>query len=90
MTGYRYATVVRSIEDDPVNDIESGRIMIVGGKHPDGWSRTVIDEELEGFRDVDHEALGVVGPADHPMDEKAIVTWAAETDEAKTLAQEAA
>lgn len=88
MTGpYQYATVVRSVEYDPRNDIDAGRIEIVAGKHPDGWARTVIDDEAEGFRDIEHETLGVVGAADVPMGKQEIKAWAAETDLAKELAE---
>lgn len=88
--GYRYATVVRTVEDDPRNDIPAGQVRLIAGRHEDGWSYTILDEEREGFREVQCETLGVVCPCPIPKGKQGIVAWAAETDAATGIAEGAA
>lgn len=86
---YSYATVVKQAEYDPRNDIESGQVFIVAGRHPDGYSYTVVDEQNEGFRDIHCETLGVVGPADSRLDKMGIQRWASEQEAPTALAESA-
>lgn len=78
---YRAATVVRQLEYDPCNDTESGRVFIAEGDHEDGYSYTVLDDEKEGFRDIECEALAV-HRAREPMSKEAIQDFAVEQERA--------
>lgn len=75
---YLYASVVRLTMDDPRNDsLEEGDVMIVSGKHEDGYSYTVVDEEKRGFTDVECEVLRTV-ESPYRMGKQEIRSWAAE------------
>ena len=86
---YRYASVVRLLEYDPRNDVDPGQIYIVEGKNEDGYSRTVMDDDIEGFRDLRFEVLGRIGPTDYPMSKDEVTSWAAKQDEALDIVDDA-
>lgn len=89
MSNYRYAAVVQLTMDDPVNeDRNEGDVMLVAGKNADGYSYTVIDEDTEGFVDVECEVLGTI-EAPERMTENGIRAWAANQPEARELAEAA-
>lgn len=89
MSSYKYATVVQLTEDDPANkELVEGEIIIAAGKHDEDYHYTVLDEENEGFADVNCKPLGVI-KAPERMGENDIVSWAADQDEAVILAREA-
>ena len=74
---YRYACTVKQDMDDPVNDVDAGRIEIVAGKCEDGVLRTVVDEGTEGFLDITGEVIERFH-ADTAMSKRDIKSWAAE------------
>ena len=72
---YRYGTVLRLTMDDPQNDhMPKGTMHLKAGKHENGWSHTVIDEEKEGFTEVKSETVAVYEAAGR-MDKDAILEF---------------
>lgn len=88
MSSYRYVTLVKQTEYDPRNDIPPGQLSLAAGKHPTGESYTILDEENEGFRDIQREAVAVF-EARKQMSEDDILDWATEQDEVVAAAKEA-
>lgn len=89
LTSYKYASVVRLTMDDPRNDhMKEGSVILVAGRHEEEYSYTVLDDEKEGFTDVECESLGVL-EADYRMNQDEITTWGADQDEARELAEAA-
>ena len=74
---YRHAATVKQTMDDPVNDVEAGTITIVAGRCDDGVIRTVIDDETEGFLDIEGDVIERFH-ADARMSKRDIKSWAAE------------
>lgn len=89
MTSYKYASVTRLTMDDPCNEhLEEGTVLLTAGKHEETYTYAVLDEDKEGFTDVECEVLGVL-EADQRMNKDEIETWAADQDRALELAREA-
>ncbi len=55
---YRYASKVRLTMDDPRNEnMTEGTVMMLAGKCDEGVAYTVVDEEKEGYTNVECEVL---------------------------------
>jgi len=74
---FRHASVVRLTMDDPRNGHEEGTVFIEPGTCDDGVAYTVIDEENEGFLDIECEVLETF-EADSPMSRSDIKDWGAQ------------
>ena len=88
MKTYKYAAVIQLTESDPVNSLEEGDIFLVAGKHEDGHSYTVLDEEAGDIVDIECEVIKRL-EADYRMPKEEIVSWAAEQERAREAAAEA-
>jgi hypothetical protein len=70
---YRYGTILEVQNDDPVNDLEAGDIIIEAGKLDDGDSYTVLSDD--GHVQVEMETVEVYD-AECKMSEREVTEFA--------------
>lgn len=87
MAQYKYGSVMRQIDEDPSGSMEKGTIWIKAGDQSDGDARTVIDEEVGGFVDVQSEAIAVY-EGDHRMNQKEAEQLAIQRSKEEDLMEE--
>ncbi len=86
MASYLYATVVRLVRDAPGDGrLVAGDLMIVAGKHEEGYRYRVKSDEHRGFPSVECETVRIVGPAASKMGGDLIRVWAAQQPDALEL-----
>ena len=90
MASYMYATIARLVEDDPSDpNANEGDITVLAGKRKNP-SYTVVDEDNEGFAEVECEVVEIIELATRTgkkksVREKAIVQARRQSDELKEL-----
>ncbi len=86
MASYLYATVVRLLQDAPGNGrLLTGDLLIVPGKHEEGYRYRVKSDAHRGFPSVECETVRVIGPAESKMGDDLIRVWAAQHPDALAL-----